>query len=192
MDRPYKRRQFITDLVFQRRYILTFTMLCLASMVASVLLFNWLAARELEAVKWRMIIESETLADVVVPYLTYISLFGAILTTTAIVLIWRSQMARIVGPVFRLRKDLLRVRNGDLTVQIRLRGEDEFKSTAVELDRLVVSLRRRFTRANDEFDSIKRLTHGLRDLKPQLLALKSEQLIESADYLGAAVRAIRP
>lgn len=192
MGRPYRRRQFITDLSFQRRYILTFTMLCLTGMVASVVLFNWLAARELEAVKWRMIIESETLAQVVAPYLIYISLFGAILTTTAIVLIWRNQMARIVGPVFRLRKDLQRVCDGDLTVQIRLRGEDEFKSTAVELDRLVVSLRQRFSRVNDEFASAKRLADGLRDVKPALLALRCEQLRESVDVLGDSVKAIRP
>jgi methyl-accepting chemotaxis protein len=59
---------------------------------------------------------------------------------------------RIAGPMYRLEKSALAVRDGDLRVKFNVRKTDEMKDVAVDLEKMVESL-------HDDIEKIKKLNH---------------------------------
>ncbi len=51
---------------------------------------------------------------------------------------------RMAGPIFRLRRVIREMAEGDISGEVRLRKKDEFKHLAKEVDNLKVSLREKF------------------------------------------------
>lgn len=48
---------------------------------------------------------------------------------------------RMAGPIFRIRRELHKMAEGDISGEVRLRKKDEFKHLAKEVDHLKISLR---------------------------------------------------
>jgi|Deesub1362A_J573_1020465.scaffolds.fasta_scaffold00004_395 methyl-accepting chemotaxis protein len=176
MKKPYSRKRYFINPDFQGRFILSFALICLLGMTISVALFNYLTMREFEALKWKMVIYAGNSADIIAPYLIYISIFAVIFTIVVLIIFSRFLRWRVSGPIYRLKKDLDMVRDGNLALNISLRRKDHFRDSAEELNKMVASLREKFKKLGSDFRATKRIIDTLKDVREDLLAVKCDQL----------------
>lgn len=173
---------------FQRRFILTFALICLSGMTISAALFNYLAVRELETLRWKMAIHAYTLADVVTPYLLYVSIFTVAFTSAALAAFSRFLRWKLKGPIYRLKNSLEMVGGGNLRLAIRLRKTDPFQAPAMELDKMVTAFRYRFRKIHRDFRLAKRTIDHIEDVREDLLPDRCAELRARLHVLKGAVR----
>ena len=182
------RKQYIVDRNFQGKFILTFVAICLGGMVLAIGLFNWLALSAIEALKWRMVLYESSLSEVIFPHLLYLGIFALVFTASSTALVSWVITWKVAGPIYRLKKDIDGLGNGNLSIRFALRKTDSFKDVALELDSAASALRERFGRINSDFREVKKVVDSLPDSKEELLALKAERLSHTLEALEKSVR----
>ncbi|MBI4822894.1 MAG: methyl-accepting chemotaxis protein [Nitrospirae bacterium] len=188
MERTYKRRQYIVDKDFQGRFILTFVLICLFGMVMAVGLFNYFALNELEDLRWSMAFYENSLASTVTPHLIYLSIFSVLFTIVSLSMASWFIAGKVAGPIYRLKKDIESIGDGNLYLNVRLRKADMFKDTAQELDSMATALRERFKNISKEFNATRKIIDTLKDTKDELLKTKCEQLSYSIENLSNTLK----
>lgn len=186
-SRPYKRRRYVVDLDFQGRFAMTFALIMLAGMAVSIVLLDYFGMKAFEALKWRMVIHEDTIADVLMPYLTYISTFAVLLTGAMLLSVTGFVRWRIAGPMIRLRNDIRQVAAGDFGFEVILRRNDVFKGTAAELDSMVKSLRAGLKGVEQSFRPAKKVIDSMADARDELVSVKCVQLFHSFEALEDAL-----
>lgn len=177
------KRHYIVDAEFQGRFILKFVVAMVLSMSASIVGFNYLAVKALEGLKWRMVIHEQSVAEIVMPYMYYISVFSAALAVFLLSAASRLLRKEMVGVIYRLNKDMEEVSRGNYRLRIGLRRADPFKDTAVELDSVVTSLREKLRKTNEIFENTKRIIGSIEEVKEAYLPAKCARLVRSAEAL---------
>lgn len=176
------------DKEFQGRFILTFVLICLSGMVIAVGLFNYFALNELEDIRWRMAFYENSLASIVTPHLIYLSIFSVLFTVVSMSAASWFITLKVEGPIYRLKKDMEGIGDGNLHLNVRLRNSDMFKDTAQELDSMTTALRERFKNIDKEFNTTKKIIDSLKDTREELLRSKCEQLSYSIENLSNALK----
>jgi len=183
--REYKRRQFLVDKSYQMRIITRILLICFAGLVLDLVVFNMLSYTNIEAMRWRTHIQFETVNDIVWSYLVYSSVIAMLFTVTVLYLYIRFMRRQTAGPLFRLNKDIGSAAKGDLSLNIYLRGEDDFKETAAELNTMISSIRADFRLLSEKFAAIEKTVNVLEYVadKPEIALQKCQQLIEYLEPL---------
>lgn len=138
-----RRKNYFIKRRFQTKFILRFCGLVVLSMVIlGVTLFLYLSSRSTVTtafVNSRLSIISTT--DYILPVLIGASLITIILIciATAVVVMYLSH--RIAGPLFRIEKGIGEIKEGDLTLKINLRSNDEITKMAECFNGMVESLK---------------------------------------------------
>lgn len=185
--RPYRRRQYITDVGFQGRVVTQFAVIMLGAMTVSILALNYFSTNVLESLKWGMVIYAHTLGDLLLPYLIYISIGAIIFTAVVLVLLSGRLYRRMAGAMTRLRNDIKDVAAGDLLKRVSLGDGDPFASTADELDMMVCALRDRFRGAEANIRMLKRHVDLLKDVREEVLPVKCEQIMHEIEKLESSL-----
>ena len=165
----HKRRHYVVDMDFQVRFIMKFVFAMMVGMTVSILLFNHLAVNALETLKWRMIIVERSLADVILPYMFYITVFAAVFTTFLLAVVSRFINRDIAGLIYRLRNDLGEVAKGNLGVRLGMRETDPFRDTTEALDRMIVSMRENMENTGEVFRDTKQIIDTITEVREELL-----------------------
>ncbi|MCL4873520.1 HAMP domain-containing protein [bacterium] len=110
-----------------------------------------------------------------------VALLGVATAAVAAVSILYSH--RIAGPVFRLARNMERIGSGDLTVQTRLRGNDQLVALAEDLNSMVRSVNHAARAAADAVEALERSEQELLELLEKGGPLTAEA--------GSAIREIR-
>jgi methyl-accepting chemotaxis protein len=184
----FKRRHYIVEMDFQSRFIVRFVSAMVLGMAASIVLFNHIAMRELESLKWRMVIFEGSLAEIMMPYMFYITIFAVIFTAFLLGVVSNYLHRDIVGVIYRLKRDMEDVANGNLRIRIGLRKTDPFKEAARELDKVVASARRRFRRTNIVFRETKQIIDSIGEVREEFLADKCHRLYENVRELEESMK----
>ena len=135
MDK-YRRRHYFIDRSYQGGVVARIVMICSAGMLLELGLFNYLSYGNIESMRWKTHIGIERISEIVSFYLVYSSLFSIFVTVGVLYLFLSSVLKKTAGPIYRLNKDIGSAADGNLSLSIWLRGEDDFKETAAELDRM--------------------------------------------------------
>lgn len=181
----YKRRNYFIDKAYQGRMILRIVMVCAAGLLLELALFNFLSYRNLEAMRWRTHISAETVGDITGTYLIYSSIFAVVFTCAALFVYLRVMHRRAAGPLYRMKRDIEMAAEGDLSLNIWLRREDDFKETARELNQMVAAIRQDFRHLGDGLADVGRTIDVLEYVedRPELMKQKCRQLIEYIEPL---------
>ncbi len=182
-----RRRQYVTDRKYQWRTVLEVASICAAGLLVNLTLFNYLSYRKLEALRWKSHIQADTIADIVTPQLVYTGVLSAGITLLALLFFFLYLMRRTAGPLFRLKRDVEKAAMGDLSVNIYLRRDDDFKDVARECNRAIETLRNSFSLLKERFQFIGRTLDILEYAKDrrEVAAQKSDLLKETLDLLRA-------
>ncbi len=148
--RRYKRRQYIVDPAFQYRLIRRFSVLALLMIAMSIgfLVLVYILHGDIQfelaqpdpfsqAGQGEPLVVRKTLLGLLWPILAIC--LGIALATTFLFGVLISH--RMAGPVFRIRRVLGDMRDGDLRGDIRLRKRDDFKKLAESINEVKQSWR---------------------------------------------------
>jgi methyl-accepting chemotaxis protein len=185
--KKFKRRNYFIDKSFQSRFVGIIVFVSLPVMAVSAALFSYLSYRQLEAMRWKT--HAVSIEGALRPYFIYAVFFAAVFTSVALYFTARHILRRIAGPVHRMRKDIEMLKDGNLSVRIRLRGADEFQETAERLDAMVSSMRDRFETLNENFMEVKRIIEPVKylDAVSCLSTVRCEQLKRRLEAMGEAL-----
>jgi HAMP domain-containing protein len=139
MVRPYKRRILIVDPEFQFRFIRRIAMLAVLIVVASLslLAITYYFNLDIQTVivqplplaiseNATPIEEPTTILSILLPVVII-----CVVVTLALTLVFGLIMShRMAGPLFRIRRELKEMEQGDLSGEVHLRKKDDFKSLA--------------------------------------------------------------
>jgi len=184
----HRRRHYVVDMDFQVRFIMKFVFAMLVGMTVSILLFNHLAVNALETLKWRMIILERSLADVILPYMFYITVFAVVFTASLLAVVSKFINRDMVSLIYRLRNDLGEVAKGNLGVRIGMRETDPFRDTTEELDRMIVSMRENMETTVEVFRDTKKVIDTITEVREELLPEKCARLVANAGTLEELVK----
>ncbi len=181
----YKRRKFLVDWSYQGRIITRILMICFAGLALDLGFFNYFAYRNVEAMRWKTHVPVERVGEIIWSYLVYSSVVALLLTVAGLYFYIRSMRRQTAGPLYRLNKDLGSAAEGNLSLNIYLRGEDDFKETAAELNRLVSSVGADFRLASEKFIAIEKAVNVLEYVadKPAVALQKCQELIDNLEPL---------
>ncbi len=150
-----RRRNYFIDKSFQGRFIIKFCLLSIgASLITAALIYycnrqtTTLAFENLKVV-------TKSTSDFILPIILQILAGVAIVTAAATISVTLFASHRLAGPLYRLRMDLEKMKNGDLTKVVKFRTDDQLKNVAAEFDGLRVQLKESFGRLKKDWAPVK-------------------------------------
>jgi methyl-accepting chemotaxis protein len=150
----YRRRKYIVSSGFQWRFVLGFVAVALAGSGAATVLFNLLAQRRLEELRWSAFVPVQSTGEVLKPLFMYVNLFSLIFVAVLLVITGALMLRRVSGPVYRISKDLKSIGEGNFSSGIILRRHDEFRDVAEALNEMLDRLRERFSESRAKYEQI--------------------------------------
>lgn len=155
------QRKYLVDRSLQMRYSVLFVIIALAGNICSVVIFNVLALKNLDAVMWSTHIGVRTTAEILNPL--FISVNTATFIFIAILLIMSGMwmIRKASGPLYRMSRDIDRIAEGNLSVNVSLREKDAFQNVADSLNEMTVRLRTEFSVIHDKCNDISRSLEDL-------------------------------
>ncbi|MCX7927458.1 MAG: HAMP domain-containing protein [Candidatus Omnitrophica bacterium] len=160
MKNNYKRRQYLVDKDFQIGFILKFTLIViLSSLAIGALVFYLTKSSTTVAIENTKVVVKST-ADFILPVLTLTVLVVMFFSSIVLAVLALVVSHRIVGPLYRLRREIELLQEGDFTRQFQVRNRDNLKDLAKSLNTMTKLLR-------EKHDSLKKKSAVLKDFLVQ-------------------------
>jgi len=191
--KPYRRRHYFINRNFQGRFILSFILMASLGVIVSIGLFNILAYRKLDRLMYSIHIPARNINELLSTDLIYATIIAFLLVLTVLFIAIKRLTLRVAGPLYRIRKDLETIADGDLSFNITLRYRDEFKDFAEELNRLVGSQRDLFNHVRKEIETADQYTREAERYYPKrdVVAEKAGQIVKHLEKLEGDMSRIR-
>lgn len=153
-QRPYVRRHFFIKKEYQTKFILKFCLLVLAGCLLSMAILFFLSNETLTSTfeNSRLLVRKTGFAilpSVIMTNLITLVIIG--LATIAVVLFISHKIA---GPLFRFEKELKLIGEGDLTIKIWLRKDDQLKDLSESLNAMTENLNAKLTDVQKEIEKV--------------------------------------
>ena len=141
-----KRKKYFINKDFQSRFILRFAAVATLWAGATVVLFSYLAAKRLDAIRYSSQVDIKTMGDLLLPitigtHVVSLLVFACILAYTI-----RSLWKRLTPPLFSIKKDIMRIAGGDLASVVSLSKDEEFEDLAADLEGMREELRKKMVK----------------------------------------------
>ncbi|MDW7646192.1 MAG: methyl-accepting chemotaxis protein [Desulfuromonadales bacterium] len=175
MTQSFKRKKL--NLQIEREFqlwllvrILGVILLC--SFLAAAILFFY-ARHETAATFYQAHIKIRRVSDLLIPVIAT----GSLVSLMSGFLLALFLPQKIAGPIYRIEKDLEPLKDGDLTVSIRLRQGDTLQGFSQNLNETVASIRERVEAIKEDHAVLQRLAADLSDPRfSEMLKKQDERL----------------
>jgi len=157
----FRRRKYITDTKLQMKFTLLFVLVSFAASVISVAVFNFLAVNKMEALMWSTHLGIKSTGEIINPLFAYVNIGNFIFVAILLLITGMWMMKKTTGPLHRMSRDINRIADGDLSVNITLRQKDEFQDTADDLNRMTGSIREGFEMINEKYGDVSKAVRNL-------------------------------
>ena len=172
----FKRNYYIKP-EFQNRFIAKFwMMLVLSSLMLAVCIYLFSTSSLTTTFdNSRLVIKST--ADFILPILLFSGCLIILSVSTAAIYITKRSSHSLAGPIHRFEQELKKIKAGDMSGQIQLRKDDQFKELAAELNETVLAIRGRIAAARTELEKI-----NTRDCPSPEIAATVKSALETLQY----------
>ncbi len=152
--RAYKRKTIYIKKDFQIKFIFKFCLILLAGVIISTGLLFFFSQETLTSSfeNSRLVIKNTGSAILPVIIMTNLITLGIICIATIIVTLFMSH--RIAGPMFRFEKDLEKIKQGDLNVNVNLRKKDQFSDLALAMNDMTQGIHQKVSKVHERIDEI--------------------------------------
>ena len=159
----YRRWTYITNAGLQMKVTLIFVAISLLGSMVSTFAFNFFALRKFETLMWSSHISVKDTGELIRPLFIYINVANFIFVSLMLIvgIVWMMKIKS--GPIYRMDRDIKKISEGDLSVNITLRQKDEFQDVAAELNDMTVNIRDRFGLIIDKYADISRALSELKN-----------------------------
>ena len=138
---PDRRKNYYIKKRFQRNFILKFFILVVAGALISGAIIYLMSAATLTTTFENSRLAIKRTADYILPSVLLSGAVVIILIGLAAIVVTLFTSHKIAGPLYRIEKDIEELASGNLDIKFRLRGGDEIKALARNLDEMAQSLR---------------------------------------------------
>jgi len=182
--RDQRRKIYFIEKKFQTDFITRFCLLVAAGGLLTIMLVYWLAsqATTVSIVNGRVVVRSA--ADFILPVLAQtvaVTLIFVGLATIAVALLYSH---RIAGPLYRFKKVLEALQDGDFSGSFKIRSLDQLQMLAGVLANVVAKNRERLAAVKGRLESLEKKMEALAELS-------SEAQLGRVAELKAALKEIR-
>lgn len=141
-----RRRNYFIERSFQARFILKFCMLvALGSLLTiGILYFIGMRSTTVAIVNSRVVVKST--ADFLLPVLIQTVLVVMVLVSIAAIIVTLFVSHKIAGPLYRLKKAMHSLGEGNFSIEIKLRKLDQLKDIAEAFNAMARKLKERLPR----------------------------------------------
>jgi len=159
--KPYRRRNYFIEKGFQADFILKFCSLVVIGGLLTIGIVYLLASRAttVSIVDSRVVIRSA--ADFILPLLAQTVAVVIIFVGLAAILLSLFVSHRIAGPLYRFKKVLESLEDGDFSSTFRIRSPDQLRILADDLNRVVTKNRDQLAALKNAFRSLERRAEEL-------------------------------
>ena len=163
---------------FQRGFILKYCIIACLSMVLASILVYWLTSDTVTATYRYHRISLQPTSDVIAPTLvaSYASVLLFLILATVHTTLYISH--KIAGPLYRLEEDIKLIADGNLSIRIRLRQEDQLQDLATQINQLVDNLEKKMFLLQIKIDSLSECLNSPEtntfEIKNEIANLKAE------------------
>jgi methyl-accepting chemotaxis protein len=146
-----KRRNYYIKKEFQRNFILKFcALVALGALISGAIIYAMSVSTVTTTFEnSRLAIKSTS--DYILPAVLLSSLIMMILVGFATIVITLFTSHKIAGPLYRIERDLEELAAGNLNIRFNLRGGDEIKALAANLDQAALSLKLKVSAIKNAF-----------------------------------------
>jgi methyl-accepting chemotaxis protein len=136
-----RRRNYFIEKSFQARFMLKFCILVVFAGLLTIAALYIIGMRSttVSIVSSRVVVKST--ADFLLPVLIQTFLVVMVLVGTATILVTLFVSHQIAGPLYRLKKAMEQLSEGDFKVEIKLRKADQLKELADTFNTMVKKLK---------------------------------------------------
>ncbi len=150
-----KRRIYFIDKEFQARFIIKFCLLVIASgiLTGAILYFISSKSTTVSIINSRVVVRST--ADYLLPVL--IQTIAVSLVVVGISAIWLTLFIshKLSGPLYRFKKVMRSLGEGDFTVDFKIRDSDQLQDLADEFNIMIKKIREELSIIKNYFKSLK-------------------------------------
>lgn len=177
-----KRRQYIIDKNFQTKFVLKFcAIVILTSIVIGVLLFFLSRGSTTVAIENTKVTVKAT-ADFMLPFIIQSLILGTIFSAVCIFVLTIFTSHKIAGPLYRLRNEVEKLREGNLNLNFSIRAGDQVRDLASSLSKMIESLKENVMFLKREFSGIESSLKDISSSDKQLLEEKLTKIKEVLNY----------
>ena len=150
------RRNYFIDARFQGSFILKFCLfVVLATLAVTVIAINITGDATTVTIEGTKVSARHT-GDFIFPLLLETALIVSVASSIIVAAVLLFETHKIAGPLYRIKKDLELLKNGDYSVKFKIRAGDELKDLADELKNLSDHLEKKQALAKGKVFELKR------------------------------------
>ena len=180
-DKRNRRKIYFIDRGFQFSFIMKFCALIIIASLATGFLIYYFNQRSTTVAFENSKVVVKSTANFIFPIIIQILIIVTLLVGIGTVLVTLLTSHKIAGPLYRLRKDLERVKDGDVSFDIRIRAGDQLKEAIREANEVRLGLK----------SSIGKMKKNWNYIKPALPKLQSgTREEEEKKRLESSIKAI--
>ena len=164
----YRRRNYFIEKKFQARFILKFCSLAAAGGLLTVGLVYFLASRAttVSIVDSRVVVRST--ADFILPVLVQTVAVAAVAVALATIVLTLFSSHKIAGPLYRFKRVLEALEEGDFSRGFSIRNLDQLQIVADSLNQVVVRNKEQLLAVKEAFGALERkLEEGAAEARPE-------------------------
>lgn len=145
MQKNYKRKTYYIKNSAQSKFISRFVIISLIGGIIAVCTFNFLAYKKIDSVLYSMRLPRISPGGLLWNEMVYTNIFVILFIFIVFAITARALYNKVHGPLKKLSNDLNRIEHGDLSQEISLRENDEFKDFAADMNIMVQELNKHIT-----------------------------------------------
>lgn len=136
-----RRRNYFIDKRFQTKFILKFCLLIVSASMLTAVLIYWVNRDNTMVAFENLRVTVRSAADFIMPIIFEIVAIVTVLVGIATIFVTLFTSHKIAGPLYRLRKGIEKVREGNLATPFNIRADDQLQLVAEEFDAMRSDLR---------------------------------------------------
>ncbi|MFA5320788.1 MAG: hypothetical protein WBE75_05995 [Candidatus Omnitrophota bacterium] len=155
VKKEFKRRQLFIDRDFQSKFIMKFCGIVAAGSAITIGLIYFLSLRytSITVENSRVVVKST--ADLLLPMLLQTVLVVMVVVSLFTVFTTLVFSHKIAGPLYRFRKIMQSLEDGDFSADFKLRKLDQLQELANVFNRMILKIRTELSVLKDDFTALK-------------------------------------
>ncbi|MFC1515017.1 hypothetical protein ACFL5X_03860 [Candidatus Omnitrophota bacterium] len=151
----YSRRHYFIDKQFQTNFILKFCLIVLVSSVLIGALVLLLSKGSTTVAIENTKVQVKTTSDFILPILLQTIAVVSLFSAFAVGFLSLVSSHKISGPLFRLKREIDILKDGDLGRNFNIRASDQLQALSKSLSEMSVNMRRRYVEVKDKCKDLK-------------------------------------
>lgn len=148
------RKTYVIDREFQIKFIIRFCAVVVVAAVMLAAIVLWFSDNSTTVTIENTRIGVKNTVDFIYPIIFQSFIVAAVFSAVCVAVLTMLMTHKIAGPLYRLRRDIEKIKDGDLRVEFKIRKGDQVGEFAQALGDTIRSLRSRIGEVSDRADEL--------------------------------------